>query len=151
MTTVLEPRVLDLIEDELIAVEADYQRHYGTDMGAWPAEVWYLLRTARRDVCQPTLPLYSRRSSAHTRRHHVARLPYRIDQIAPGAMSILLAHQADGTPQALVRDESGARIDLPRGASRHIAERLRAAFAADWSVPQTWRARTNSLTAWGSQ
>jgi hypothetical protein len=151
MTTVLEPRLLDQIEDQLIALEGDYLRHYGADMGAWPAEVWHLLRAARRDACQPNLPLYSRRSSAHTRRHHLARLPFRIDQIAPGAVSILLAHQPDGTPQALVRDAAGNRIDLPRGASRHLAERLRAAFSADWSVPQTWRADTNTLTAWGSR
>lgn len=151
MTTVLESRLLDLVEDRLIEVEADFQRFYGADLAAWPAEVWYLLRTARREVCQPGLPLHSRRSSAHTRRHHLARLPYRIDQIAPGAASVLLVRRLDGTPQALVRDEAGARIDLPQGASRHLAERLRAAFTATWAVPQTWHAATNTLTEWGTR
>ncbi|OLZ72525.1 hypothetical protein AVW11_03795 [Streptomyces amritsarensis] len=149
MSTVVEPHLLDLMEDQLVLVEGEYLRHFGQDMAAWPAEVWNLYRTATREVCEPELLLPARRASAHTRRHHLARLPYRIDQIAPGTATILLAQQKDGTPQALVRDETGRRIDLPRGASRHIAARLRAAYSADWTVPQTWRAATNRLTAWG--
>ncbi|MGW0312077.1 hypothetical protein [Streptomyces flavidovirens] len=96
------------------------------------------------------LPTHPRKASAGTRRHHHKYLPYRLAQITPGAVRILIAPlQGDDEQQAFVvlawrADES--RIRPPAGSSSRIAALLQGGFVADWTVPQTWTAAGNQLT-----
>ncbi|MFD5508951.1 hypothetical protein ACFWIB_14410 [Streptomyces sp. NPDC127051] len=152
MTTVLERSALDLIEDALVEIDAEFAAIFGLNPTVWSEDArrLYFEVLAEARMGRP----YSqrlRRSSSASRRHHRRYLAYRVDQLVPGAVSILLTWASSGQPLAVVRDATGDQIRLPRGASRVLAARLQAAFTADWSVPQTWRADTNSLTAWGSR
>jgi hypothetical protein len=105
------------------------------------------------------LPVRPRKASASRRRRHLARLPYRLRQYAPSAVSILLAPVWTDTqgPQervfvARALDANGTPVNIPQGGSRAIASLLQGAFpGADWNQTQTWHAKTNQLTTWQQQ
>lgn len=100
------------------------------------------------------LPVHPRRASASRRRRHHTRLPYRLHQIAPGAVTILVTpiwSDARGATErtylARALDAEGRVLKFPAGGSRRIAALLQGAYpAADWNRPQTWTAETNTLT-----
>jgi hypothetical protein len=98
------------------------------------------------------LPVHPRRSSASRRRHHT-QLPYRLRQIAPGAVTILVTPiwtdsrgPAERTYLARALDAHGRIVKFPAGGSRRIAALLQGSYpAADWNRPQTWTADTNQI------
>ncbi|MEC4016012.1 hypothetical protein [Streptomyces sp. H27-D2] len=96
------------------------------------------------------LPVRPRRASAGRRHRHHKQLPYRIGEVVPGAVSVLLVPIATGGPElefvAVVYGRDGARLPLADGASLALASLLQGAFTAPWSESQTWRADTNRLT-----
>ena len=99
------------------------------------------------------LPTRPRRSSAGRRRRNHTQLPYRLQQIVPGADTILVTPMwaepdtgADRVFMVLVWDRAGARIALPPGATVQITAWLQGAFAARWEQAQTWHAAGNTLT-----
>lgn len=99
------------------------------------------------------LPVHPRRSSASRRRRHQTQLPYRLHQIAPGAVTILVTpiwSDTRGTSErtflARALDVQGRIVKFPAGGSRRIASLLQGAHpGADWNRPQTWTAGTNRL------
>ncbi|MEU9470495.1 hypothetical protein AB0D78_28525 [Streptomyces avermitilis] len=159
MSTTLEPRHADDVEDALIQLDADYSTIYGPDLAVWSRGVRgeYLEQLrARRTMNRETHPLHPRKASAGRRRRHRAQLAYRIHRIAPGAATVLLnPYWVDGQGPfervyiATARTTDGDRISLPRGGSRRLATLTQGAFpAADWNQPQTWHADGNQLTTW---
>ncbi|NUP35954.1 MAG: hypothetical protein HOY76_02760 [Streptomyces sp.] len=102
------------------------------------------------------LPVRPRKASASRRRRHVNQLRFRLQQHAPGAVSILLTPVwVDGHgPQervfvARALAATGKPLLLRPGSSRAIAALLQGAFpTADWNQAQTWRADTNRITSW---
>ncbi|BBC30066.1 hypothetical protein SGFS_013600 [Streptomyces graminofaciens] len=100
------------------------------------------------------LPVRPRKASAARRRRHQARLYHRLNQIVPGAATILITPLwTDGTgreerhylARALTPD--GRVLKFQAGGSRQITALLQGAYpAADWDHPQTWTAATNQLT-----
>jgi hypothetical protein len=100
------------------------------------------------------LPIRPRKASAGRRRRHHTQLPYRLDQIAPGAATILITPvwtdargPMERTFLARALDTTGQKIRFPAGGSRQIASLMQGAFpAADWDRVQTWHADTNTLT-----
>lgn len=102
------------------------------------------------------LPTRPRKASASRRRRHQTQLPFRLQQVAPGAVSILLAPVWTDTqgPQervfvARALDAEGERVRIPAGGSRTIASLLQGAFpGADWNEAHTWHANGNRLTCW---
>ncbi|AJP04747.1 hypothetical protein TU94_28165 [Streptomyces cyaneogriseus subsp. noncyanogenus] len=100
------------------------------------------------------LPARPRKASAGRRRRHRHQLPYRLHQIAPGAVTILVTpiwHDATGpverTYLARALDQHGRVVALPAGGSRRITALLQGAYpTAPWDQPQTWHAATNTLT-----
>lgn len=104
------------------------------------------------------LPAHPRKASAARRRRHRSQLPWRLGQIAPGAVTILLTPiWMDGTGHSVrhylarALDTDGQLVQLPAGGSQRIAALLQNAFpTASWDRPQTWHASTNTLTARGA-
>lgn len=100
------------------------------------------------------LPLRPRKASAARRRRHQARLHHRLQQIVPGAATILITPLwTDGTGQnerhylARALTPDGQVIKFRAGGSRQITALLQGAFpAANWDHPQTWTAATRTLT-----
>lgn len=100
------------------------------------------------------LPVRPRRSSASRRRRHHTQLPYRLHQIAPGAVTILVTPiwmDSSGTSVrhylARALDADGRVVKFAAGGSRRIASLLQGAYpGADWNRPQTWHAGANRLT-----
>lgn len=100
------------------------------------------------------LPVRPRRSSASRRRRHHTQLPYRLHQVAPGAVTILVTPiwtDTRGTSErtflARALDGQGRIVKFPAGGSRRIASLLQGTYpCADWNRPQTWTADTNRLT-----
>lgn len=99
------------------------------------------------------LPLHPRKASAARRRRHQARLQHRLDQIVPGAATILITPlwtdgSGDGVRHYLARalTPDGRVLKFPAGGSRQIAVLLQGAFpAANWIHPQTWEAASGRL------
>jgi hypothetical protein len=159
MSTAIEARHENDVEQALIQLDADYSLIYGPNLNTWSrgvrGEFLEQLRS-RRTMDRETHPLHPRRASAARRRRHRAQLAYRVHQIAPGAVSVLLAPVwTDATGEnrrtylAQCFDADGARLKLPRGGSRHLAALMQGAFpAADWNHAQSWRADTNQLADW---
>ncbi|WP_069883469.1 hypothetical protein [Streptomyces luteocolor] len=159
MSTLL-PESGDLVENLLTAMDQDYCTVYGPHPEDWPKGVRgeYLERLkARRTMNHESHPLHPRRSSAGRRRRHVKQLPHRIQQIAPGARTVLVTPVWTDTHGPMERvyvvtaraHDREQRLPLPVGGSYRIAALLRGAFpTADWDLPQTWRADTNTLTTW---
>ncbi|OUD03366.1 hypothetical protein [Streptomyces swartbergensis] len=100
------------------------------------------------------LPARPRKASAGRRRRHQQQLPWRLHQIAPDAVTILVTPiWMDGTGRSvrhyLARafDTNGQIIKFQAGGSRRIASLLQGAYPqADWNRAQTWHADTNTLT-----
>ena len=101
-----------------------------------------------------SLPVHPRRSSASRRRRHHTQLPYRLHQVAPGAVTILVTPiwtdgSGTGVRHYLARalDQDGRILKFPAGGSQRIASLLQGAHpGANWDHPQTWTASTNTLT-----
>jgi hypothetical protein len=157
MATAVAPRPLaDDVEQALITLDADFATIYGPDMGHWSRGVlgeFLETQRSRRTADREVHPLHPRRASASRRRRHTKQLPWRIGQIAPGAVTILITPlwtDTTGTStrhvvaRALTAD--GRVIKFQAGGSRQIATLLQGAHpAANWDHPQTWRADTNTL------
>ena len=100
-----------------------------------------------------SLPVRPRRSSASRRRRHHTQLPYRLHQVAPGAVTILVTPiltdsrgSTERTFLARALDAHGRIIKFPAGGSRRIAALLQGTYpGADWNRPQTWTADTNQI------
>ncbi|MFD7996889.1 hypothetical protein [Streptomyces mexicanus] len=160
MATVIEPgRREDLVEQLLVQVDRDFATVYGPDMTAWSrgvrGEYLETLR-ARRTADREALPLHPRKASAGRRRRHLRQLRWRVHQIVPGAVKVLLTPVWTDihSPRERVfvvtaRAGDGRHLKLPRGGSRQLASLMQGAFpGADWDRPQTWHADTNQLTQW---
>jgi hypothetical protein len=99
------------------------------------------------------LPLHPRKASASRRRRHQARLQHRLNEIVPGAATILITPLwTDATgkgvrhflARALTGD--GQVLRFQAGGSRQITELLQGAYpVANWDHPQTWTAATGRL------
>ena len=160
MATVAErPPTVDDVEETLIQLDRDYCTVYGPNLADWSkgvrGEFLEQLRT-RRTMDRETHPLHPRRSSAGRRRRHRTQLAWRIHQIAPDAVTVLLTPvwtDAHGPMERVfvvtARATDGRHLKLPRGGSRQIAALVQGAYpAADWNQPQTWHADGNQLTTW---
>ena len=94
MATALQPRTHgDTVEDALIALDRDFTAIYGPDMTVWPKGVrgeLLEMQRARRMVDREARPVHPRKASAGRRRRHLRQLPWRLQQIAPGAVTILV-------------------------------------------------------------
>ncbi|WP_306317307.1 MULTISPECIES: hypothetical protein [unclassified Streptomyces] len=150
------------VEESLIALDADYTALYGPDLMTWSRGVrgeYFSQCTTQRTKCSEEVPLHPRRSSAGRRRRHCKQLPFRIREIAPGAVTVLATPvwtdtSGEMTQTFVVRATTadGQMIRLPQGGSRRLAALLQGAFpAADWRETQTWHADTGRLTVWGPQ
>jgi hypothetical protein len=155
-----------LVEDELLALDRDYLRVYGSHISEWSRGVRgeYLALSdaaAKRTMYREHLPQHPRRSSAGTRRHHLKYLPWRISRLVPGAATVLLTPvwtdlnsndtgRLDISFMALVRDRTGLPMKLPAGGSQRLAALMQGAFDADWGKSQTWRADRNTLREYPS-
>jgi hypothetical protein len=101
-----------------------------------------------------TLPARPRKASAARRRRHQHQLPYRLHEIAPGAVTILVTPiwtdatgDTERTYLARALNSEGRIVKFQAGGSARIAALLQGAYPqADWNRPQTWHADTNTLT-----
>jgi hypothetical protein len=100
------------------------------------------------------LPVHPHKASAGKRRQRRTRLAFDLHRIVPGAVSILVTPVQQGDAGALeqvfmtvIYGPDGARIKPPAESTPRIVALLQAAFPADWSVCQSWRADTGRLTA----
>ncbi|MEV8033967.1 hypothetical protein [Streptomyces sp. NPDC086182] len=159
MSTALESRLADDVEQALVRLDADFAAVYGPDMGAWSKGVrgeLLEMQRARRTADREAHPLHPRKASAGRRRRRQRQLAWRIGQIAPGAVTVLLAPvwtdatgESHRTFLAQCFTADGAKLRLPRGGSNRLADLMQGAFpGADWNRAQTWRAATNQLTGW---
>lgn len=159
MATVTEPQRVNDIEAALIDLDQAYRLVYGPNLNTWSKGVrgeFLDRQQSRRTMDHETHPLHPRKASAGRRRRHLKQLPFRIHQIAPDAVTVLLAPVwLDNTGEArrvftarcLTVD--GNQVQLPRGGSRRLADLMQGAFPdADWNQPLTWRADSNRLTTW---
>lgn len=99
-----------------------------------------------------------RRASAGTRRGHLRRLPWRIQQLLPGAQRILVVPVAwstdrEGRPTARytleAHDAAGRRIPHDTDTIARVVSLLQGAHpTANWTVAQTWTASSGQLTEW---
>ncbi|MWA08836.1 hypothetical protein [Streptomyces sp. BA2] len=161
MTTVISTLTdADGVEESLVALDADYTAVYGPELRTWSRGVrgeYFSTCITRRSRQSEAVPLRPRRSSAGRRRRHCKQLPYRIDQIAPGAVTVLATPvwtdtSGEMTQTFVVRasNADGDMVRLPQGGCRRLAALLQGAFpAADWERTQTWHADTGRLTTWG--
>lgn len=157
MATVIEPRHADDVEQALMDLDAAFLAVYGPDITTWSrgvrGEYLETLR-GRRSADRETRPLHPRKSSAGRRRRHAQQLAWRINGIAPGAVTILVTPiWVDGTGTSVrhylarALDSNGRIIKFEAGGSQRIASLLQAVYpGANWDHPQSWRADTNTLT-----
>jgi len=159
MATVVESRRPDEVEAALAALDRDFATIYGPDIGAWSRGVrGEYLETIRahRTLDREAHPLHPRKASASRRRRHLRQLAWRVNEIAPGAITVLLNpywSDCHGPSERVyvvtARDAAGDRIQLPAGGSRRLASLMQGAYpAANWNTTQTWRADTHTLTSW---
>lgn len=160
MATALEPRPLaDEVEQTLVQLDADFATIYGPDMGCWPRGVrgeFLEMQRTRRSIGPASRPEHPRRASAGRRRRHVKQLPFRVHQIIPGAVTVLVTPvwtDRNGPFEArfvvTARSADGQHLKLPRGGSRRLVALLQGVFpAADWHRAQTWHADSGQLTTW---
>ncbi|MBD0743495.1 hypothetical protein [Streptomyces sp. CBMA152] len=163
-TPLIERPLPDLQVDAIAEVDAEYMREFGPQVSQWPRTVRgeYLEAVAlsRRPHVRESemLTTHPRRSSAASRRHHQKYLGFRLQRLVPGAATVLVVpmwadlEAPDAEPVehvflVLVRNARGERLKPPPGSTPQIVRLLQAAFVADWSVAQTWRAADGSLTA----
>lgn len=147
----------DTVEDALIALDRCFTAIYGPDMAAWSkgvrGELIEMQRARRAADCEVN-PVRPRKASAGRRRRHMRQLPWRLRQIAPGAVTILLTPiwtdgSGDSTRHYLARalDTDGRIIKFAAGGSARIASLLQAVYpGANWDHPLTWTAADNTLT-----
>lgn len=159
MATVIEPRPADEVEEALIQLDRDFAAVYGPDMGHWARGVrgeLLEMQRARRTADREAHPLHPRKASASRRRRHCKQLPWRVREVAPSAVTVLLTPvwtDAHGPMERVfvvtARNADGQHIKLPRGGSRRLASLMQGTFpAADWNQPNTWRADSNQLVGW---
>lgn len=159
MATVIEPRRADEVEQTLIQLDRDFAAVYGPDMDTWSkgvrGEYLETLRSHRTED-RETHPLHPRKASASRRRRHCKQLPWRVREIAPGAVTVLLSPvwvDANGPIErvfvVVARNADGDRLKLPRGGSRRLASLMQGSYpTADWNQPNTWRADSGQLVSW---
>jgi hypothetical protein len=100
------------------------------------------------------LPVQPRKASAARRRRYQHQLAWKLHQIAPGAVTILVTPiwtDATGITErtylARALDCDGRMVRFAAGGSRRIAALLQGAYPrADWNQVQTWTAATNTVT-----
>ncbi|MFE7954439.1 hypothetical protein [Streptomyces sp. NPDC057413] len=160
MATAMEPRRReDEVEQLLVQLDRDFAAVYGPDPTTWSRGVrGEFLETLRhhRTLDRETHPLHPRKASAGRRRRHLRQLAWRVHQIVPGAVKVLLTPvwtDLHGPMERVfvvtARDAHGQHLKLPRGGSRQLAALMQGAFpTASWDQPQTWNAATNQLTTW---
>ncbi|MBI0296762.1 hypothetical protein JBE04_20435 [Streptomyces sp. PRKS01-29] len=95
-----------------------------------------------------------RRCSAGTRRHHHKTLPYKLRLMVPTVARIRVTpvwwSESDQSPMegvftVVVIDGAGQAMHSTTEDTAHIIALLQGAFTADWTLPQTWDAATNTL------
>jgi hypothetical protein len=159
MATVTESRHADDVEQALVQLDADFAAVYGPDLGTWSKGVrGEYLETLRshRTADREAHPVHPRKASASRRRRHGKQLPWRVHQIAPNAVTVLLTPiwtdthgPAERVFVVTARDGAGQHLKLPRGGSRQLASLMQGAHPeADWNRAQTWRADGNRITGW---
>lgn len=159
MATALEPRHADDVEQALIQLDRDFAAVYGPDMGTWSKGVrgeLLEMQRARRTVDREAHPLHPKKASAARRRRHGKQLAWRVREIAPGAVTVLLTPvwtDAHGPMERVfvvtARNADGQHLKLPRGGSRRLASLMQGTYpAADWNQTQSWRADGNQLVSW---
>lgn len=158
MATVIEPaRLADEVEQALIQLDSDFATIYGPDMDTWSRGVrgeLLEMQKARRTADRESHPLHPRRASAGRRRRNVKQLAWRIRQIAPGAVTVLVTPlwtdaAGPGTRHVVARalTADGRPLKFQAGGSRQITALLQGAYpGANWGHPQTWTAVGNTLT-----
>jgi hypothetical protein len=158
MATVTAPRrPEDDVEEVLIRLDRDYAAIHGPDMTVWPSGVrgeLLEMQRARRTADDEQLPVHPRKASASRRRRHLRQLPWRLHQIAPDAVTILVTPiWMDGTGRgvrhylARALDADGRIIKFAAGGSQRIASLLQSVYPqVNWDQPLTWRAADNTLT-----
>lgn len=157
MATAVEARREDDVEQALIQLDRDFAAVYGPDMATWARGVrgeLLEMQRARRATDREVQPLHPRKASAGRRRRHARQLPWRLQQIAPGAVTILVTPiwmdgSGSGVRHYLARalDADGRIIKFAPGGSQRIASLLQTAHpGANWDHPLTWTAASNTLT-----
>ncbi|WP_275558593.1 hypothetical protein [Streptomyces sp. 5-6(2022)] len=95
-----------------------------------------------------------RRCSAGTRRHHHKTLPYKLRLIVPTVARIRVTpvwwSESDQSPMegvftVVVIDGNDQAMHPTVEDTAHIVALLQGSFTADWTLPQTWDAATNTL------
>lgn len=88
-----------------------------------------------------------RRSSGATRRHHRTYLPWKLESLAPGVASIVVAPDPAGdTVHKVAVYGTDGTLTVSVEDSAHILNLLQLAFSADWTHTQTWQRCDNALT-----
>lgn len=88
-----------------------------------------------------------RRSSGASRRHHRTYLPWKLEALAPGVTTIVVAPDPAGdTVHKLTVHAVDGPMAVSVEDSAHILNLLQLAFAADWTHAQTWHRNDNTLT-----
>jgi hypothetical protein len=157
MATALAPQAADEVEGDLIKLDAAYSTIYGPDLTSWSRGVrgeFFELQRSRRTMDREVHPLHPRKASASRRRRHCKQLPWRVREIAPGAITVLVTPLWTDTTGTGVRHvvaraltADGQIVKFPAGGSRQITALLQGAYpAANWDHPQTWSAARNTLT-----
>lgn len=101
-----------------------------------------------------SLPVRPRKASASRRRRHQTQLAHRINQIAPGAVTVLVTPlwtDPTGVAErhfvARALTDDGRFLKFEAGGSRQITSLLQGAYPqANWDHPQTYTTATNTLT-----
>lgn len=89
-----------------------------------------------------------RRSSAGSRRHHIAYLPFKIRTVVPGAATVVITPlpDADTIRTVTVHDEHGHPIHAQPDALAHLLGLLQTAHpGADWTRALRWQAEGNAF------
>lgn len=158
MATATQPRPrADDVEEALILLDRSFAAVYGPDMNTWSKGVrgeLLEMQRARRTVEQETQQVRPRRASASRRRRRHQQLAWRLHQVAPDAVTILVTPIwmdgcGKGVRHYLARafDSDGQIIKFAAGGSQRIASLLQAVYpGANWDQPQSWNAATNTLT-----
>lgn len=158
MATVVDSRPrADEVEQALVQLDRDFAAVYGPDMGTWSRGVrGEYLETLRshRAVDREAHPVHPRKAAASRRRRRARQLSWRLNEIAPGAATILLTPvwmdgSGHGVRHYIARalDADGRIIKFAAGGSQRIASLLQAVYpGANWDHPLTWTAATGALT-----
>lgn len=156
MATAVEHRREDDVVQALKDLDAAFLALYGPDITTWSRGVrgeYLETLKSHRTIDREAQSVHPRRASAARRRRHARQLPWRLHQIAPGAVTILVTPiWMDGTGSSVrhylarALDGDGRVIKFVPGGSQRIASLLQAVYpGANWDHPLTWTAATNTL------